>query len=437
MRLTLITLLLSFTIISCNKAEPVLPGDLGRINDSVMGPCKPYNLTEPHTCIFFADEFNNRIRVYDATDRQFVLAPSAYYPLSLSDGSSPSALAMAPAHPYLFSLDSANARISVFRTVNEQGGTVPFGQKLTQLALTDGTEFGATSIVAIAHPDLPNLLLLVVSVRSPSNQPQDHNRLVYFLFDTTTASQLAGSTSYDLPLPAAPNNLAISALDNNNTLIAVSQDSHDISLITARDLLLRDPSRIQHLPANGPTGMLNIANVNDGTSTALHVFAIRKNMTSIAYELVDAPIASATPAPNGVFAGKLVSVDGLPMALFAPGITTDSCCLNSVSQWIVVVTEKGVLQYISLPNFDKVPLKNAGSTNLVLGRNLNVNAVHPITMVGGAIISPDPATQRAITGNQPRQWWGNQIFIGFDAGTVGSFKYGQIEVQNLETVYQN
>lgn len=75
---------------SCLDNQTILPGQLGQISDAVLTPCNPYQEQGvTHQCLILANPYLNSLKIFDATDNQFVLSPIGYFPLVLQAGNTP------------------------------------------------------------------------------------------------------------------------------------------------------------------------------------------------------------------------------------------------------------------------------------------------------------------------------------------------------------
>ncbi len=433
-RIAFLFLLLPLAASTCNTVEPVLPGDLKRITDAIILPCKPYNFADKHSCVFFADEFNRVITAYDATDRQYVLAPLGYTPLAISNrDAAPARLAGMPDYPILFALDKANAAIDIFSTENSNNGRSPFGLFLHHLSLDDN-DFGPTALEIIKDPLHENHLLILVTMV---------DRLLVIPFDTISKTEIGGGQQrIAKALPATPNDIAVLMTTPNTGLVAISQNANDIVVFKTEDLAndAASPAIPQYLAADGATDRLTLGNVTTATGPQVHVIALRANINEqVVYETLAIPMNTSQPAAGTPFVGKRLLLDSLPKTLFMPRSDIPACCKtkdgqSNTKEWIAILTATGVLQYIALPDFTLIAASDRGRSNLFRSKNLAGTALHPTAFVGGHIIAPDEATKKDIVGSSGIELWGQQMFLGFDGGAVGSVKQGGIDVQNLESI---
>ncbi|MBH1988508.1 MAG: hypothetical protein I8H72_00555 [Myxococcaceae bacterium] len=312
---------------SCLDNRTVLPGQMGQIQDAAVISCNPYQENGvQHVCIVFSNPYQGSLKVFDASDNQFVLAPIAYFPLNILVGQAPSALAVY--ENQLFVLDPVKK--AIFSVSENFSSPAP----QTSLPVDTSAEHFVIGIGADQKP-------------------------YTYLTQGRTISLLPGAITVEMPQDITH----LQWGPHQKSLLVVSGDS-----LYALDL---DLHRIQTLPLGSSVRSLS----NDGKKLAALALS---NQTVVLVALDPLSILATTPTLEAN-AGAVY----LPSSV--PG-TPNTCCHGS-SSWLGILLVDGKLQY--WPYTENGFSKNKDEVKIAEATSLSPFVLaNPIKLLGVSIANP-------------------------------------------------
>lgn len=314
---------------SCLDSQTVLPGQLGQITDTALVSCVPYAKTEgTHKCLLLANPYQGVVRIFDATDNQFILSPIGYFPLVVQVGQAPNKIA------------TINNRIFTLDPIKKAIYEIP-------------VSFISPITTIFAQLDF-----------SPSDfvLTTDSSKQIWALVSASDmilrAIPLGEGTPYQIKLTCSPNILHVDP--SNNYLFIGCQDQFSIV-------------QIKNLPSTtSPTFSTSLA----GSIQAIALDSQKALLALSNKTLIVVALSTGTTEATSPVLEETAAAVYLPSTL--PG-TPNPCC-NGITEWVGALLMNGKLQYWPYANQQ---FKTPQTLDIVLTAGVSsFTLTNPIQLLG-------------------------------------------------------
>lgn len=362
-RLIISSLLIVF--IGCADSHPFLSGYIKRAQDGLLTTCDPYNKGVKRSCVIYAPTFGDSLVIYNASDKEMVLAPNPYFPLLVPVDKGTHALAEAKAVDsqensveFFFALNGAQKKLYVVRTKPDQ--------EKSKVSFSKPIEHDATAasykIAGFYHDNHYFALITIPDAGQVG------------ILALTSDGSLLDNGYRAINVGVRPSHIAVDAVK----AVAVISDEGALQLAVLEldDLISVAQNRKVPVVRNIPIGMnseklsLSLNDLGSGTN----LYAIVSEMAGRRISLVD---VSNNRALTSIQASDYVT------ALYLPQEKNEPCC-NKKEHWFQYTTAKGQLNYVLVSDafalLERDPIDLSSKDNIGVS-NLWVNAI-----VGGPIL---------------------------------------------------
>ena len=275
---------------SCLDNQTVLTGQLGQITDVQALPCVPYpTQAETHACLLLSNPYQGTIKIFDASDNQFVLSPIGYFSLVIEVGQSP--YQMAVINHRIFTLD-------------------PIAQAIYEVP----SHFISPITKPLKKLDFsPQLFALATNTEG---------QIIAYVSQTGSLSQLSLET--DSPPVSLP-------LSGEITQLQVTPDQKYLLVGIEKQLFILDPQSTDTLHTVSLT-----ASITSMSSDATQILLGLSDKTLVVLDLQTGRTQIQSPALE-----EVASAVYLPSTLSG----TPSTCCNGEPNWVAALLMNGKLQY--------------------------------------------------------------------------------------------
>lgn len=337
MRKTLCSLALVGTFaVSCSNNTPVLSTQLDHVVSGALLSCDPYPqesgepVEDPHTCLVLSNPLLPLLRVYNASQREFLLAPLGYSPLAVRlDGLTIKTASFdAPGRSYAFTLDANASTVSAINARNGKDATPSFS---VAHPLPKAQLLKRSTNLFVVDPKSADSISLLIIAEDGSVQKTKYQESEKKFDDVVFLGPALGMTVLDSAYDPFSKLLALLVSSEGKTKVVVRKVSDDAQLLSATPYPVQD--------ADLGNVKMAIGTMNTNGKDAPHLFLMKQDLA----ELRTIRLDLESPALDNTI--KLNA--SVTKAYFPEGPNKEACCDGREKNWMTVASNDGAVYFLS------------------------------------------------------------------------------------------
>lgn len=355
-------------IVGCVDSHPFITGYIKKAEDGLLTTCDPYNKGVQRSCVIYAPTFGDALVIYNASDKEMVLAPNPYFPLLVPISKGTHALAEAKTDgnddkvEFFFALNGSQKKLYVIRKQPDDKKSKESFQKPLEHEIPTaaykiaGYYYGDHYFVLMTHPDAGQVGILALN----------------------SDGSLVLNGYRAINVGVRPSHIAIDA----SKAVAVMSDegSPQLSIVSLSDILAvaqgkKAPTPARVIPIGMNSEKLSLSHRDLGNG--FNLYAIASEMAGKKIVLID--------ISNSLSVAQISASDHVT-ALYLPSENNDVCC-NKKEHWFQYTTAKGQLYFAVVSTSGATfSLEEKEPVELSSKDNIGVNNVRVNAIVGGRIL---------------------------------------------------